>query len=79
MKKATFTNQEIEIAKREGADDAAICLMENGFNPSFCEGITSTEWIIGNAFRQGYVEESDPAANSLLDKLEGSRPLERQW
>ena len=69
--RTTCTTEEIEIAKKADVDPAAICLMENGFNPCRIDDIASSDWVIGNAFRQGYVEENDSAAHSLLDKLEG--------
>ena len=66
-----FTPREIEVA-REHLSPAAICLMEHGFNPAVCaEELAGTAWTIGNAFQQGYIEPSDAAAHTLLDKLEG--------
>lgn len=67
-----FTPEEIKIAQEQGLSAEAICLMENGFVPSAscAEEIAASGWIIGNAFRQGYIDESNTAAHSLLDKLE---------
>ena len=72
MNTTQFTPREIEIA-REYLSPAAVCLMEHGFNPAACaEDLAGTQWTIGNAFRQGYIEGSDTAAHTLLDKLEAA-------
>lgn len=66
-----FSPEEIEVA-RDHLSDAAICLIEHGFNPTDCaEEIEGSAWVMGNAFRQGYVQQDNAAAHRLLDKLEG--------
>ena len=71
--KQTFTEAEIRLAEEQGVCAAALCLMENGLNPeAWIEELERTNWAIRNAFFQGYVEENDATANSLLDKFEGA-------
>jgi hypothetical protein len=65
-----FTTEEIEQAKAAFVSDAAICLMENGFNPAWCE-VGDVLWAVGNGFAQGDIPENSAAGHSLLDKLEG--------
>jgi hypothetical protein len=65
-----FTTEEIQIAK-DHLSEAAICLMEHGFNPmTEAEEIEKAAWQISNAFLLGYIEQDDEEAQMLLVKLE---------